>query len=236
MLILLITGLIFIAIGLAVHKFKWYFLISGYNTMSKEKQKNVDVEALGRLVGIYSYANGGAFILSGILHELGYGIFIVPVTIFTMVSTLYMIIKSQKYDKNESGSKQALVGIVIMVITIIFVGVMMYRSVQPTKVTFLDEGIQIHGMYGDIYQWESIESSTIIEELPNIKVRTNGSALGSHLKGNFIMEELGPVKLHINGQYPPYIHMEVKGRNIIFNTINSDDTEKILDEILLKIK
>lgn len=236
MLILLITGLIFFAIGLAVHKFKWYFLISGYNTMSKEKQKNVDVEALGRLVGIYSYANGGAFILAGILHELGYGIFIVPVTIFTMVSTLYMIIKSQKYDKNESGSKQALVGIVIMVITIIFVGVMMYRSVQPTKVTFLDEGIQIHGMYGDIYQWESIESSTLIEELPNIKVRTNGSALGSHLKGNFIMEELGPVKLHVNGQYPPYIHMEVKGRNVIFNTINSDDTEKILDEILLKIK
>lgn len=236
MLVLLITGLIFIAIGLAIHKFKWYFLISGYNTMSNEKQKNVDVEALGRLVGIYSYTNGGAFILAGILHQLGYGMFIVPVIIFTMFSTLYMIIKSQKYDKNESGSKQAIVGIVIMVITIIFVGVMMYRSVQPTKVTFLDEGIKIHGMYGDIYQWESIESSTIIEELPNIKVRTNGSSLGSHLKGNFIMEELGPVKLHINGQYPPYIHMEVKGRNIIFNTINSDDTEKILDEILLRIK
>jgi hypothetical protein len=55
-------GVFFILIGLAVHVFKWYFLISGYNTMSKEKKANVDTEGLGRLMGIYSYVNGGVFI------------------------------------------------------------------------------------------------------------------------------------------------------------------------------
>lgn len=52
-------GVFFIAMGLAVHVFKWYFLISGYNTMPKEKKANVNTEGLGRLMGIYSYVNGG---------------------------------------------------------------------------------------------------------------------------------------------------------------------------------
>lgn len=43
----------FIAIGLAVYVFKWYFLIAGYNTMSKEKKVNVDTKSLGRLMGPY---------------------------------------------------------------------------------------------------------------------------------------------------------------------------------------
>lgn len=236
MWVFLIMGLTFIAIGLAVHKLKWYFLISGYNTMSKEKQANVDTESLGRLVGIYSYANGGIYFATGILHRLGYGIAIVPAIIFTLVSTLYLIIKSQKYDKNERSSKQTIIGIVIMLISIIFVVGIMYRSVQPTKITFLDEGLEIHGMYGDVYSWDSIESAIFIEELPTIKMRTNGSALGSHLKGNFTTEELGTVKLHVNRQYPPYINIEVNGRNIIFNMTNSSDTRQILDEILSRIE
>lgn len=31
-------GVFFIGLGLGVHVYKWYFLISGYNTMSKEKR------------------------------------------------------------------------------------------------------------------------------------------------------------------------------------------------------
>lgn len=235
MWIFLLMGIVFIAIGLAVHKLKWYFLISGYNTMSKGKQKNVDTEGLGRLMGIYSYANGGIYILTAILYRLGYDMAVTLAIAFTMLSTLYLLIKSRKYDRNEKSSKQSMVGIAIMVLTIIFVVGIMYRSVQPTKVTFLDEGLEIHGMYGDVYPWESIESATLIEELPTIKMRTNGSALGSHLKGNFTTVELGSVKLHVNSEYPPYINMEVNGRNIIFNTSNSHDTEKILEEISLKI-
>ena len=51
----LLIGVLLIAMGLAVHVFKWHFLISGYNTMSKEKKANVDTEGLGRLIGIYLY-------------------------------------------------------------------------------------------------------------------------------------------------------------------------------------
>jgi hypothetical protein len=66
MWILVTIGVIFIFLGFAVHKLKWYFLISGYNTMSKDKKKNVDTEGLGKLMGIYMYFVGSLFILIGI--------------------------------------------------------------------------------------------------------------------------------------------------------------------------
>jgi len=64
-----IIGAFFITIGLAVHVLKWYFLIAGYNTMPKEKKTNVDTKSLGRLMGIYSYVNGGVFIVVGVNHR-----------------------------------------------------------------------------------------------------------------------------------------------------------------------
>ena len=47
-MLMLVLGILFIVMGLAVHVLKMHFLISGYNTMSKEKKKKVDVEEIGR--------------------------------------------------------------------------------------------------------------------------------------------------------------------------------------------
>jgi len=70
----------------------------------------------------------------------------------------------------------------ICVVTLIFVAVVMYFSYQPTRVSFLEEGIQIHGMYGEVYTWESIENVSLKRNCRTIQIRTNGSALGSKLK------------------------------------------------------
>jgi len=65
-------------------------------------------------------------------------------------------------------------------------------------VTFLEEGLQIHGMYGEVFEWDSIEDVILMEELPAIVMRTNGSALGSNLKGYFRTKEFGSVKLFVS--------------------------------------
>jgi hypothetical protein len=237
------TGAFFIAIGLAVHVFKWYFLIAGYNTMSKEKKAKVDTEGLGRLMGIYSYVNGGVFIVVGLLHALGLKPSMTPVIVFFTISTVYLLIKAQKYDGNiydENGIlrkgawKQFILPVGIVVVTLIFVGILMYLSSQPTRVTFIDEGVQIHGMYGDIYPWDAIEAVELVEELPTIEMRTNGSALGSKLKGHFRTRELGPVKLFVDTQKPPFIYLETDDRVIIFNMNNEDETQEFFREMLAK--
>ena len=172
----------------------------GYNTMRKEKKANVDVRKLARLIGIYSYVNGGIFILMAILQAVGLKISMMPAFIFLMISSFALAVMSQRYDYNvfdqrgrlrKGAGKKIIIIIAVMVITFVAVAVLMFFSAQDTKVSFLDEGLKIHGMYGDVYPWETIGKVELMESLPAIELRTNGSALGSTLKGHFRTTELG---------------------------------------------
>ncbi|CZQ84732.1 DUF3784 domain-containing protein [Trichococcus ilyis] len=237
----IILGIFFIGIGLAVHVFKWYFLISGYNTMPKEKKANVDTAGLGRLMGIYAYINGGVFIFMGVLQALGFKPVQTPAFVFFIISTVYLLVKAQKYDGNifdqdgkirKGAGKQLAVPAAITVVTFIFVAVLLFFSSRSTEVSVFEEGIEIHGMYGEVYTWETIESVELKEELPTIEMRTNGSALGSNLKGHFRTRELGSVKLFVDAQEPPFIYLETDGGITIFNLENADETKGIFEEIL----
>lgn len=241
----LIIGVLFIVIGLAVHVFKWYFLIAGYNTMSKEKKAKVDTRGLGRLMGIFAYVNGGLFIMMGVLQALDLRLPLTPAIIFFFVSTFYLLVKAQKYDGNlfdeegklqKGAKKQFTITVGILAIIFLFVAVLMLYSSQETKVTFIKEGLQIHGMYGEVYSWESIETVELREELPTILMRTNGSALGSNLKGHFSTEELGSVKLFVNTQKPPFIYLGTEDGVVVLNTKNADETKEVFREILQQIK
>ncbi|MGI6642441.1 MAG: DUF3784 domain-containing protein [Bacillota bacterium] len=234
-------GLFLILMGLAVHVLKWHFLISGYNTMSKERKANVDTEGLGRFMGMYCYFNGGVFIIAGVFYALGFRSALAPALVLFGISTVYFLIRAQKYDGNIYGQdgrlrkgawRQLIVPAAIAVVSLVVVGVLLFFSSQPTRVTLLDEGIQIHGMYGDVYSWESIEAAELIGELPTIQLRTNGSALGSKLKGHFTTRELGPVKLFVDADRPPFINLKTNKGIVIFNLDNTDHTTEIFEEIL----
>jgi hypothetical protein len=123
---------------------------------------------------------------------------------------------------------------VIGVVTLVFVGVLLFFSSQSTKVTVLEEGLEIQGMYGDVYTWESISNVELIEELPTIELRTNGSALGSNLKGHFRTTEMGSVKLFVDTSKPPFILLETDEGNIIFNMEDEKETQEIFREIVDK--
>ena len=99
-MVLLIIGLFLILMGLAIHVLKLYFLIAGFNTMPKDKKENVDTKGLGRLMGIYSYANGAVFIGTGLLDLQGHNVKIEILIAFTILSTIYLLIKAQKFDGN----------------------------------------------------------------------------------------------------------------------------------------
>lgn len=241
----IIFGAFFIFVGLSVHVFKWYFLIAGYNTMPKEKKANVDVKSIGRLIGIYSYINGGVLIIMGVLKALGFKQALMLAILFISVSTIYLLIKVQKHDGNiydENGKlrkgswKQFIFPVGVVIASLIFIIVLILLSSQQTKVTFIDEGIQIHGIYGDIYAWDSIKAVKLMEELPVIELRTNGSALGPNLKGYFRVKELGTVKLFVNTEKPPFIYLETDDGVTVLNLSNEDETKEIYEKMLGKIK
>lgn len=239
----LLIGIFLIFMGLSVHVFKWYFLISGYNTMSKEKKANVDTAGLGRLMGIFGYFNGGIMIIMAILQALGLKPSMVPVIVIFIASTILLLIKAQKYDGNiydkdgkirKGAWKTFILSGVVGVVVLVFVGVLLFFSSQPTEVNVLEDGVEIKVMYGDVYTWESISNMELIKELPTIELRTNGSALGSKLKGHFRTTEYGSVKLFVDTDKSPFIFLETDKGIVIFNSDSEDETREIYEMILEK--
>lgn len=239
----LLIGIFFIFMGLSVHVFKWYFLISGYNTMPKEKKANVDTVGLGRLMGIFGYFNGGVSLIMALLLAFGFKPIHTPAIVIFVISTVFLLIRAQRYDGNiydqdgkfrKGAGKEFIIPAVIGVGTIVFVGVLLFFSSQSTKVTVFEEGLEIQGMYGDVYTWESIRDVELIDELPNIEMRTNGSALGSKLKGHFRTTEMGSVKLFVDASKPPFILLETDKGIVIFNSDSEVETREIYEKILEK--
>lgn len=227
-------------LGLLVHKAKLYFLISGYNTYSSEKKENVDIISTAKLIGYYGYTNAAVAFLAGILDYAGVKTGIVFPIAFMMISTIILLWKIQKYDHNmydengqmkKSSKTQILLVIIILGGTFLFVGAMMFTSSRDTSVVLNEEGIKIEGMYGSSYAWSSIEELTLMEDLPEITIRTNGSAIGSKLRGNFKMKELGAVKLFMDADVPPYIYFEHGGKIVIFNLGEEQKTEEFYEEM-----
>ena len=96
-----IIGIIFIGLGFLIKAFPG--LIAGYNTLSDEEKKNVDVDGLstyGRncLVGIGLGIMIAVFALQ-LLQKMTYANYVVfPIILVGMIA---MIVGSQKYDHNS---------------------------------------------------------------------------------------------------------------------------------------
>lgn len=234
------VGVLLILLGFAVHKLNWHVLIAGYNTMTKEEQAKVDVKGLSRLLGIFSYVNGAAFILCGILQELGIKGVLLPTFALLGVSLVYMTIKAQTYNRNlfdeqgklvKGAGMQLAIPFVIMGTTIIFVIVLLVYASQDAKITFFADGVKIHGMYGARYTWDSITAVELRDDLPTIEMRTNGSAVGSHLKGRFRTTEMGDVKLIVNIDRPPFVYLSSKDGVVIFNLADPNQTREAFQKI-----
>lgn len=241
MWILIGFGVLQIIIGVMVHQLKWYFLISGYNTMAKKKQKNIDTARLGRLIGLYSYFNGSLFIVTGILFYLGFEKFVILASIVFVASTIYLLLKSQIFDRNLFGDdeklkkgawKKFILPIVVSIIVVIAFGIPMILSLKSVSVTVLPEGIEIHGIYGAIYPWDQIEQVELANELPSIDRRTNGSVLGSKLKGHFRTSEYEDIMLFVDTDHPPYISLQTTKEMIFINLADSEATTDLIEEII----
>lgn len=65
---LLAFALIFTILGLAIHKFKCYWLISGYNTASKEEKQSVDIKSISKILANSLYFSSAICIISYLIN------------------------------------------------------------------------------------------------------------------------------------------------------------------------
>jgi hypothetical protein len=86
-------------------------------------------------------------------------------------------------------------------------------------------------MYGETIKGADISSVTISDSMPEITLRTNGSALGKRLKGFFNVTGLGNVKLFLNTETKQFIFIKTGTRTIILNGEDLPSTQALYDKI-----
>lgn len=238
----LLPTVLLLLCGIAIKHYKAYWLISGYNTMSAEKKKNVDIQNLGELMANFCYVMSGVILVGTLLMSLNQMVAGGIVLFLILPTSIYMIIKSQKYDGNTrkpdgtmKTRSKILIGAVIGLLVITSAGVcaLLYFSNKPTEFFIQDGALRISGLYGEEVELSGITSITSKEQMPKILSKRNGSALGSKMKGYFNLKEIGQAKLFVDTKKPPFIFIEGKSGLRIVNADNPTNT-KILYETLLE--
>ena len=241
LLAMLLPVAILAIIGVAVKHYHAYWLISGYNTMSKEKKKNVDIAGLANFTGNFCFALAVLIGVAAALLTGGYDVAAGVLFALLLPLSIYVIIKTQQYDNNSRNADGTMdrksmlkVGFTIafLVIVGIVVSVLLYQSYQPTELLITEEYMELKGMYGEKIAFTDIKEVALIQEIPEITARTNGSSIGERKKGHYRLKDLGAAKLFLDSDEPPYIYIERNEKKpIIINFTSEKETEKVYHDL-----
>jgi len=127
--VILFLSLLFIAVGYILTEQNAPYLLSGYNTMSKEDQAKFDLESYVPRFRKFHLFLGISFGLIGLaLHcfigENASGIFL---GIYPILAYIYFIWSTKHYDVSAKSKRKTNIGIGVMIATLFFViGLIMF--------------------------------------------------------------------------------------------------------------
>ena len=228
-----VAGL-FIFMGIGIKYFRWYFLISGYNTMSKKQKENVDTEGLGKLMGNFSFVMAALILISGIAQRNGYRLVVLICMLSIVPLTIVLIILAQKYDHNsmtKSDKTEIKVFIGLIMVTGLLVSTMLIYGVREPKVEIGADKITISGMFSSSINKEDIREISLQDTIPKVLRKTNGFDFGYILRGNFTLEEIGVAKIYIHENKAPYIVIKTENKYYIINYKDSNKTMELYNKI-----
>ena len=207
-------------------------MMAGYNTMSEEKKKNVDIE------GLSTYMRNG-FVAIGLTLIISYyffkwiGLTLIAdsmIVIVILVGITILMINASKFDHNRD-KKTKLTYLIPAFLMVLVAGLMAY-GYMPSRPIFEDDTIRFSGMYGFETNIAEIENVTLIDKLPKINMRTNGFSFGAIKKGTFNLDQSGKCRLLIHSELPPYLVIsKINGEKIFINFKDKTDTEKTFNRI-----
>lgn len=240
MVVIFFIAALLLVVGIGIKYFKWYFIISGYNTMSKDKKKNVDVDGLAKLMGNFLFLMSFILFFSGGMNFLAYKLASLISLMMIMPLTILLIIMAQKYNHNhkKKREKTALIAIISVVfgVFVLVSGFLIVATLNP-KVELSDEKIEVSGLYKRDIAIADIKSVSLKETMPGVVSKTNGMDVGYSLRGSFKLEgEDNNSTLFVQQNNPPFIHIRTDDRLYIINFKERERTSELYKKIEISIK
>lgn len=225
-----LIGLLFIGLGIAISKYKCYWLIAGYNTSSEKEKKQVDIEQVAKHMGRLMYLIAICIWGMGIFGYLGLSInIVVAVMVIIIFGYVFYI---QKFDKSSDAKTSRIIIGIIAVITLVIGTIVFCSSSEPNKVTRTDSKLIIEGSYGCSIKNEDIKSIEFVDTMPKILSRNNGYSDGTNKKGSFKLDGDKKGKLYLEGKNGPFIKIVTDEYDIYINNKDEKVTRDIYKSII----
>ncbi len=201
-------------------------LLSGFNTLSKEKQAQVDLKGLLQTMRDYHFkVGGGSTLVALILYFLNWkDAAMFTVSFGPILGYFYLIPKMQEfYGEAATGiQSQAKIGVVILAVVMLGVGGMLVYGYQDNQLEISSEELIFSGMYGLEIQREAVAELRIIDRLPKITKRTNGFATQHMLKGKFRTEDGKKVHLILNARQGPFLEINRSKKPTVYFSLEQN--------------
>ena len=253
----LITGLVLIVAAWACYQYP--NLINPYGNMSPEQKELVNIEGLKKAVALILGPTGFLLVVTATLHLLKVidedvcGVTLMAM-VFAMMVPLTIAMKrynafgrdqsksnirfvrdemplgSDKSGKLVKSAKAARIAWGFAWVVIVLAAVSLALSFRPTKISVEEEHIKISGMYGREIPIADIVSVELLDEMPAIRQRVNGSDTGRRLKGNFLLKNGEKCMIFIRKQ-APYIELRTSDKLYYFNVDSQEETSQLYQEI-----
>lgn len=230
MFVLLIFAITFLLIGIGIGKYKCYWLISGYNTASKEDKENMDIESAGKSLAKMSYMVA-AINLLGALLVFFFHISVIIFVYLTIAIVFYFAWQVQKFD-HSSSAKAGKIALIIAMVIVIAVNIpIFYASNKSTNVEVSTDSIRIIGTYGRTIPRENISEIKLVDNIPKITMRTNGIGTSKIQKGNFKLEGINKGVLFLEENNGPYIQITTDVYTVFINYKDDSKTLELFNEM-----
>ncbi|TYS64562.1 DUF3784 domain-containing protein [Sutcliffiella horikoshii] len=222
----LMVVLVFLLIGWAIVKKEAYGLISSFHSRPKEEQEELLHNGYPQKTGMLLILT--AFVLL-ILLPLIFTPFSYALEIQIGVMVIMLLggfIYLSKFEVSQKRKKSYIISISVAVVTFGILFGVFYLGFQEAEMTLKENSFEISGVYGDQWEYEEITKVELLEEMPEVLIRTNGYGMQSISKGHFKVKGFGSSLLFINKDHSPYLLIKTADDTIF---LNSKDAEKTKD-------
>lgn len=224
-----IISIVFLVVGILVHKFEFYFLLSGYNMMTESQKSEIDAKAYGKFFGIHMYIISIMFLAIGFASTLFPNLEIVGIVGLFAVIT-HLIVKGAKYSRHEM-TGESKYSLVILFVPMIIVAVVLSYSLKSVSFELLRNGLKVDSQTISL---DEIKEVQIIDEAPEMR-KVFGSGLGTHKKGTYEVEGFGECTVFTDVKYGDTLIIKTNEDTYILNSKEDGKIQSFYDSLKVEI-
>ncbi len=255
--VVLAAGLVLIVTAWACYQYP--NIINPYGNLPPERKELVHIEGLKKACAIILGVTGFLLVVTAALHltkvidEDVCGVTLM-VLVFAMMVPLSIAMKrynafgrdqsrsnirfvrdemslgQDKSGKLVKSGKAAQIAWGFTWVVMIFAALSLALSFRPTRITVGEEVVKISGMYGREIPASDIVSVDLLDAMPPIAMRTNGSNTGNRLKGHFKLKSGEKCMIFVVKQ-APYIELRTTDALYYLNADGKEETEHLFQQL-----